>query len=171
MLSPAQISALKETTPSSISCEQTTKLPAELTLAQWALESDWGQHQPGNNCFGIKAYNGCAGIQALETFEVVNGVRLSVVRDFATFPSIEACFHKHADLLTSGKSYAKAWTQYLKTKDLQTFIRQIAPVYATDPDYSKILLQLVVMPEVKAALGSCRGRDLAQPPYGNDRLA
>lgn len=93
-----------------------------------------------------------------------------MVQNFAIFPSLEACFHKHADLLTRGKPYASAWTRYLKTKDRQTLIRQIAPVYATDPDYSKILLQIIVMPEVKAALGSCRGRDLAQPPHGGNTL-
>jgi peptidoglycan hydrolase FlgJ len=170
MLSPAQTAALKEAAASSVSCEQTTKLPAELMLAQWALESDWGKHQPGNNCFGIKAFNGCFGVQSLETFEIVSGVRRSVSQNFATFPCLEACFHKHADLLTGGKPYRSAWAQYLKTKDLQTLICQIAPIYATDPNYSKLLSQLIVMPEVKAALESSR-RDLAQPPHENDTLA
>ncbi len=165
MLSPAQLAALDGAASSSVSCEQTTDLPAELTLAQWALESNWGLHQPGNNCFGIKAYNGCFGVQSLETFEIENGIRVSVVQSFAIFPSLGACFNQHAALLTSGKPYASAWTQYLKTKDRQALICQVAPVYATDPEYSKTLLQIIAMPEVQAALTEAR-RGKLEPGKG-----
>lgn len=171
MLSPAQVAALKEAAASSVSCEQTTNLPAELTLAQWALESEWGQKQPRYNCFGIKAYPGCFAVQPLETFEIFDGVRRSVVQNFAAFPSLEACFRKHADLLTSGKPYASAWTQYLKTRDLQTLIYQIAPIYATDPHYSQVLCELIAMPEVESALASFRRRAPEQPSQGGDTLA
>ncbi len=169
MLSPAQLAALKGAACSSVSCEQATRVPAELTLAQWALESDWGQHQPGNNCFGIKAYSGCFGVQPFETFEIVGGVRRSVVQNFAIFPSLEGCFHYHADLLTSGKPYRSAWTQYLKTKNLQILISQIAPIYATDPNYSKLLRQIIAMPEVRAALAKARADDLK--PANSERAA
>ncbi|MBV8865278.1 MAG: glucosaminidase domain-containing protein [Acidobacteriaceae bacterium] len=162
MLSSAQLAALKRATYSSVSCEQITRLPAELTLAQWALESAWGQHQPGNNCFGIKAYNGCFGVQRLETFEIVDGVRQSVLQNFATFRSLEACFHKHADLLTGTEPYQSAWTRYLKTKDLDKLVRGIAQIYATDPNYSKILFEIISMPQVQIALADAR-RDKLTP--------
>ncbi len=156
MLSSAQLSQLEHAVACSAQCEQTTKVPALLTVAQWALESRWGVHQPGNNCFGIKAYGGCFGVQLLSTFEVVNGVRTAVNREFAVFPSLAACFEKHASLLTSGKVYASAWAHYLETQALETLIRNVAAIYATDPNYAAILLKIIAMPEVKAALARIR---------------
>ncbi len=169
MLSPVQQSALTQAASASVSCEQTTGLPAELTLAQWALESKWGLHQPGNNCFGIKAYSGCFGVQPLETVEIVAGVRVSMIQNFAAFPSLEACFDKHANLLAGGKLYLSPWTQYLKTKDLDSLIRQVASIYATDPNYSKILLQIIAMPEVQAALAKARANE--QKPADGEKAA
>lgn len=38
-----------------VSFEKKYDIPAEITVAQWALESGWGEHQSGsNNYFGIK---------------------------------------------------------------------------------------------------------------------
>lgn len=147
---------LKTAGSSSVSCERSTKVPAGLTIAQWALESGWGEHQPGNNCFGIKSYTGCFGVQELKTIEVIRGVTTVVAGNFATFPSIEACFEKHAGLFTTGRAYARVWAHYLEAGDTQTLIRQIAPIYATDPAYASKLLQVVAMPEVIACLADCR---------------
>ena len=160
MLSPAQMSQLEHAAACSAQCEQITQLPALLTVAQWALESRWGAHQPGNNCFGIKAYAGCFGIQLLSTFEVVNGVRTAVNREFAIFPSLAACFEKHASLLTGSSRYANAWARYVQTHDREALIRDIAPIYATDPNYAMTLLKILAMPEVKAALAKCGGERL-----------
>ena len=155
-LSSAQLLELKLAASSSTRCERLTKLPAEVTLAQWALESGWGTHQPGNNCFGIKEYQGCSGTQLLSTCEVVNGVRVSVKQNFAVFPSLDACFEKHADLLTTGKPYVAAWLQYLKSRDFKTLIRQIAPIYSTAPNYADVLMSIIMMPSVQACLTESR---------------
>lgn len=69
MLTPTQISEVRSAAYASVMCESQTGIPAELTIAQWALESGWGSHQPGNNCFGIKYYEGAPGKQLLETKE------------------------------------------------------------------------------------------------------
>jgi flagellar protein FlgJ len=132
------------------------KVPAELTISQWVLESGWGGHQPGNNCFGIKSYAGCFGVQELKTVEVIRGVSTVVAGNFATFPSIESCFEKHAALFTTGAAYAAVWAEYLKTRDTQTLIRQVAPIYATDPAYASKLLQVIAMQEVSTCLADCR---------------
>ncbi len=160
MLSPAQITNLEGAIHSALACEQKTKLPASLSVAQWVLESKWGATQPGNNCFGIKAYAGCFGVQKLWTVEVVDGVRAPVIREFAMFPSLDACFEKHSALLTSGKAYASAWAHYLQTHDLETLVRQISPIYASDPRYADILLNIIAMKEVKRCLAKYRSTDL-----------
>jgi flagellum-specific peptidoglycan hydrolase FlgJ len=155
-LSPAQTAQLQAAASSSVGCERTTKVPAELTISQWALESGWGEHQPGNNCFGIKAYAGCFGVQQLKTVEVIAGVRTVVAGNFATFSSLEACFEKHASLLRTGTAYEVVWSHYLKSGDTRTLIRQIAPIYATDPQYANKLLEVISMPEVGTCLADCR---------------
>ncbi len=159
MLSPVRMSLLSRAAANSVSCERRANVPAELTIAQWALESGWGIHQPGNNCFGIKAYPGCWGVQTLTTFEVIAGIRKSVVAEFATFLTLEACFEKHAALLTSATPYLGAWFEYRRAPKLETLIRQIAPVYATDPQYAENLLHIVAMPEVAQCLAAARKAD------------
>jgi flagellum-specific peptidoglycan hydrolase FlgJ len=155
-LSPAQAIQLNAAAASAVSCERRTKVPAELTLSQWAVESGWGMHEPGNNCFGIKSYPGCSGVQQLKTVEVIAGVRTVVARDFAVFVSIESCFEKHACLFTTGAAYGPAWAHYLKSGDTEALIRQVAPIYATDPQYANKLVQVLAMPEVRACLADFR---------------
>ncbi|HEX4164299.1 MAG TPA: glucosaminidase domain-containing protein [Bryobacteraceae bacterium] len=155
MLSPLQLGALKRAAASAVLCERATKIPAELTVAQWALESGWGAHQPGNNCFGIKAYPGCFGIQSLETVEFVGGVRRVLLQPFATFPSLDACFAEHASLF-SRAPYQKIFAAQSANPNLTRLISQVSAVYATDPNYSTLLLEIISMPAVTGALALCR---------------
>jgi flagellar protein FlgJ len=156
MLLEKQIQSLKQAVQGALQCEAATQLPAELTVAQWALETGWGVHQPANNCFGIKAYSGCYGVQTLSTVEVIHGVSSNVEKAFATFPSLNACFQKHSEIITRELSYRKAWQQYLASRDWRTLVRQIAPIYATGPTYAERLLEIVNMNEVKSALAEER---------------
>ena len=82
MLAPLQLLRLKQAAHDAVICEIGTRLPAELTVAQWALESGWGSHQPGDNCFGIKVYDGCFGVQSLQTIEEVNGSKSELLQTF-----------------------------------------------------------------------------------------
>ena len=58
MLTPLQLVRLAAAANSAVLCEQSTGLPAEITVAQWAIESAWGASAPGNICVGINAYPG-----------------------------------------------------------------------------------------------------------------
>lgn len=155
MLSATQKNQLARAAAGSVASEHKTGIPAELSVAQWALETGWGAHQPGNNCFGIKVYPGCFAIQLLNTVEYVGGVRTLVKEPFATFPSLDACFEKHADVLTKG-SYAGALRTYRRSHDLSLLIRQVSSIYATDPQYAASLLAILAMPDVKQALAVAR---------------
>jgi flagellum-specific peptidoglycan hydrolase FlgJ len=84
MLTPSQLDRLAAAAQSACLCEQTTGLPAEITVAQWAIESGWGASAPGNNCFGIKAYPGCQ-VQRFPTHEVIDGERKTLTLECATF--------------------------------------------------------------------------------------
>lgn len=159
MLTPSQLERLSAAAQSACLCEQTTELPAEITVAQWAIESGWGAAAPGNNCFGIKAYPGCQ-VQRFPTHEVIDGERKTLTLEFAAFDSLQACFEKHARLITCGASYARAWANFAASKALVSLINEVAPVYATDPGYADKLREIISMHEVQAALKSVRSKEV-----------
>lgn len=128
MLTEQQRLNLLDAAATAVATAEATNLPARLTVAQWAQESGWGEHAPGCNCFGIKAYYGCYGTQMLKTTEGDNNT--PVDQTFATFPSLYACFNYHAQLITKKARYKKAWEEYQQTQELDKFARNIAPIYA-----------------------------------------
>lgn len=177
---------LAEATAAAVSAENLTGAPAELLLAQWALESGWGDHSPGNNCFGVKTYPGCYGRQLLKTpewftdaeakdflargdgrtavadplstFVTAQGRRKYACQDwFATFPTLAACFTKRALLFSAGR-YKQFGDAYSQDRDLPKLIKGIAPIYATAPDYGSTLLKLIGQGNVQAALNVARGK-------------
>jgi len=135
--------SIKEAKSAAEESEKLTGCPSKLSLAQWALESGWGKHSPGNNCFGIKEYTGCYGVQELMTTEVYSGVTRHLPQKFATFKNLSDCFVKHAKLITESKYYSKAWMGYKLDKNITKLVEGIAPVYSTSPTYSKDILSLI----------------------------
>lgn len=133
-----------------IECERQTKLPAKLTLAQWALESGWGEHQPGNNCFGIKAMTGRPE-QQLGTVEYIHGTRENVTQPFAVFDTLGDCFNVHAILITCGKRYSGPWDDYEENGDIEMLVKAISPIYSTSPTYATQILNLMQSAEIQSA--------------------
>jgi len=115
------------------------KVPASVSIAQWILESGWGAHSPGNNCFGIKRLPGY-NIQTLMTTEFYGGAYHKVPQVFAAFPSIAAAFEVHAKLLAQSHTYAPAMAAL---PDLGAFVQRMAAHYATDPAYGMKILNLI----------------------------
>lgn len=138
--------------------ETETRCPMELTIPQWADESGWGAHQPGNNCFGIKCAAGHPG-QRLTTEEYLHSSQQPVTegQEFETFPSLTACFDRHAQLITTGKPYAVPWSRYLVTGNKAELIEFVARIYATDPAYWAKLKAIGNMPDVIDAIDAARG--------------
>jgi flagellum-specific peptidoglycan hydrolase FlgJ len=173
--------------PAALAAERATGCPAELTVAQCVLESGYLTHAPGNNCFGIKSYEGCFGTQLLDTSEWLtsdeaahfvargegrsailvlparsrmNGRKLYACRDvFATFPTLAHCFAYHGELLQRGV-YRDAWERYQRDHDLDALIRGVARHYATDPQYALVVAQIARAPLLAAAV--VQGRNAAQ---------
>lgn len=113
------------------------KVPASITLAQWAVESAWGASMPpdSNNPFGIKAVSGQAGVDA-GTREVFGGQDVSIVARFRKFETLAEAFDLHGKLLATNKVYAPAMAQ---TGDPDAFADALTGVYATDPKYGYTL--------------------------------
>lgn len=117
-----------------------TGIPASVSIAQWAVESAWGVRCTGmNNYFGIKATPGqpqtlCA------THEVIGGKRVLVNAAFAVYGSLEDAFTAHAALLAHNPRYAVARALL---PDVEAFVNAMAPIYATDPGYAALILQII----------------------------
>ncbi len=109
------------------------KVPASVTLAQWAVESAWGASMPpdSNNPFGIKAVAGQAGVDA-GTREVEGGQSIHITASFRKFDNLEQAFDLHGKLLASNKVYAPAMAQ---AANPDAFADALTGVYATDPEY------------------------------------
>ena len=109
------------------------KVPASITLAQWAVESAWGASMPpdSNNPFGIKAAPGQAGVDA-GTREVIDGQDIRIVAKFRRFETIAEAFDLHGKLLATNRVYAPAMAL---AADPDAFADALTGVYATDPKY------------------------------------
>lgn len=113
--------------------------PAGVTVAQAALESNWGQSRlsrDAHNYFGIKAHGSLPWIE-LPTHEAKNGALVRTVARFARYDSMEACFADRQRILAKVAVYADARAC---AADPEAFIRALARHWATDPRYAEKLL-------------------------------
>jgi len=121
--------------------QNTWKIPAAVTLAQWALESSWGKSMPSgsNNPFGIKAVAGEPFVEA-QTREVIDGKDVTIKAKFRKFASMNDAFDQHGRLLATAKPYAHART-LIGNPD--AFADALTGVYATDPNYGTLLKRIM----------------------------
>jgi hypothetical protein len=134
------------------SAQQKYGIPAEVTYAQWQLESGSGKHTPpgSNNPFGIKASPGQPGVNAWTT-EIVNGKAERVMARFAKFASLADAFEAHARLLATSSKYAAA----RKLEDNPyAFANALTGVYATDPTYGGKLGQIIAQISAQSGGGN-----------------
>ena len=85
-------------------------IPASVLLAQWALESGWGEHMPGGSCnpFGEKMPIGSTGGVQAETTEDIGGNVVTLKQPFRAFLSIDDAFDFHAEHLATSHWYIPA---------------------------------------------------------------
>lgn len=134
IVSPDVIAAAK-------AAQAATRVPASVSIGQYALESGWGKHMPpgSNNPFGVKGFHDPDPVWA-ETTEVIGGVAKRVSQPFRRYASIAEAFLEHAQLLANAPVYAAAMAAL---PDLTAFVRAMAVHYATDPQYGQKLLGLI----------------------------
>lgn len=114
------------------------KIPASISIAQWAVESGRGQHMPpgSNNPFGIKAGAGQPSV-TVRTREVdKHGHDYFINAPFRKFATIAEAFDEHGRLLATSSHYAGARS---KLPDADAFADALTGVYATDPHYGALL--------------------------------
>ncbi len=124
--------------PQAADAQRRTGIPASVSLAQAALESNWGKSklaQDGKNLFGIKAGRGWKGrVVLMPTREYLGGAWHTVTAQWRAYPNWQASIEDHARFLLENPRYVPA----LRLVD---FPRQFATAlqtcgYATDPAYA-----------------------------------
>jgi flagellum-specific peptidoglycan hydrolase FlgJ len=174
------LDAIARMCEAAVAVEKTSGCPAEMLVAQCAIESNWLQNAPANNALGFKSYPNEYGRQLLKTREwltddqaaefaanldgrsiialgpALGDKKLYAITDwFATFPSLEACFAHRAERWQAGQNLA--WVKaFHTTGDLPTMLRAMASGYSTSPTYADALLSVLAMQEVQDGLAKAR---------------
>ena len=134
--------------PAAQRASQASGMPAQLIMAQAALESGWGKREirsddgkTSYNLFGIKADKSWKGLVVeATTTEYVNGVAQKTQATFRAYRSYEESLSDYARFLTSNPRYANV----LATRDPAEAAHGLQRAgYATDPDYGGKLVRLM----------------------------
>jgi len=117
------------------------RVPASITLAQWAVESGFGMHMPGgsNNPFGMKAVAGDPFVLAT-THEFYHGRYVTIQARFRKFVNFADAFDAHAKLLATKRPYINAMSH---VSNPDAFAKALTGVYATDPHYGSTLITVM----------------------------
>lgn len=146
---PAHVAEfLRELRGPAQAASRTTGVPAELILAQAALETGWGRNEiptgDGNNSynlFGIKTGSQWQGETTdITTTEYVDGRAVKIVDRFRVYDDFEAAFTDYARLIGDNPRYAGVVTA--SNADAAARALQ-AGGYATDPAYADKLIAIM----------------------------
>ena len=120
---------LTEVARIAVRLEQQTACPAQLLIAQWAIESKWGEKPVGHaNYFGVKRAARHTQWCTIETREVVNGSSVIENLEFADYDSLADSCRDYTWLITQGAPYHAAWARYQADHDLHTLIVAVAGI-------------------------------------------
>ena len=134
--------------PAAQRASQASGVPAQLIMAQAALESGWGKREiraedgkTSFNVFGIKADKSWKGpVVETTTTEYVNGAAQKTQARFRAYGSYEESFADYARFLTSNPRYANV----LATPDAAAAAHGLQRAgYATDPNYGGKLVRIM----------------------------
>jgi flagellar protein FlgJ len=117
-----------------------TGIPAEVILAQSALESNWGRTVKGNAYFGIKGKSITGNSTTFSTHEVtLSGQRVSEIDEFRAYASYAEAADDYASLIQRRFTAA-----FAHRNDPERFAEAVARQgYATDPQYAKKLKSII----------------------------
>ena len=144
---------LNEVARIAVRLDQQTGCPPQLMIAQWAIESAWGEKPVGHaNYFGIKKADRHTKCCTVPTREVINGKSVVENLEFADYDSLEDSCRDYAWLITHATPYQTAWQQYQHDHDLEGLIVAVARVYASDPHYAEDVIAISRQRNVSQAL-------------------
>jgi len=189
-LNPAHQKNLEEITQIAVKIENETGFPAEAMVAQWAIESEWGERPAcRQNYFGIKRSSrnklGCTArtSEVLSAHQVEQwnrlhpdappirgqpagsgGMRVETSQQFADYRTLEESCRDYAWMIQNAPPYGVAWARYTATKDPKRLLAELAGIYWSDPDYVKKANAVLNQTEVVDALATARAPSLPSTP-------
>jgi flagellar protein FlgJ len=106
-----------------------------VTIAQRALESNWGRKAKGNAYFCVKGKSPKGKSVAFATHENYDGKSVKINDSFRSYDSLEQSADDYGRFLSVNKRYAAAFSY---PNDPEKFIHEVAKVgYATYSSYEK----------------------------------
>ena len=155
-------SRLREVACIAVSLEAQTGCPAQLLIAQWAVESEWGSKPVGRaNYFGVKAHPQAAQTCTVWTREVVDGETVRCQQLFADYGSLEDSCRDYARLITAGAPYRAGWERYQREHDLGALIAAVAARYSTSPQYAALVTAIAGQTNVANAIAAAHREETA----------
>lgn len=141
-----KVNFIKKVAPIAESEQQQNHVLASITIAQAALESDWGQSelsQKYNNLFGVKGTGTNSAM--MTTKEYVNGQWITVKASFAVYPSWGASIEAHTKLLVDGlEGDTNHYQEVINVSNYKETAEALqANGYATDPNYAQKLIAII----------------------------
>lgn len=137
---------IKQVAPTAEKEQRKYHVYASVTIAQAALESNWGQSelaQKYNNLFGVKG----TGINSalMTTKEYVNGQWITIKANFVVYPSWQKSIEAHTALLVNGiDGDQNHYQQVINAQSYQQAAEALQQSgYATDPDYAQKLITII----------------------------
>jgi len=136
--------------------EAGAKFP-ECVCAQWALESGWGKHFSGTwNAFGLKGSG-----STVNTQEFINGKWITIQAGFIDFPDLTTCVHYLVDRWYKDFGRFKGVNRATSRNECAQLL--VKEGYATDPDYSTKLIQIM-----DRQLQNSGGKQDSKDPHNNN---
>lgn len=134
-----------------------TGVPAQVMIAQAALETGWGENmiggekEPSRNLFGIKADERWNGDKVeITTTEYRDGLPLKEKADFRAYPDYASSFEDYASFLNENPRYQKVLQQ---ADDPQAFAQALQDAgYATDPAYADKIQNIMERPTLGSVI-------------------
>jgi hypothetical protein len=109
----------------------------EVVAAQWALESSWGKHTSGTyNYFGLKGSG-----TTVNTQEFINGQWVTIKAGFLDFPDLYTCVCYLVDRWYKDYGTYNGVNRATNRNECAQLL--VTEQYATDPDYSTKLIQIM----------------------------
>lgn len=139
---------LEQLVPTAQRLQRQYGILTSVSLAQAALESDFGQSQLSadyNNLYGVKTEGDDPQSIMFETLEYVDDEWVTIEDYFKVYPSWEASMESHAELIYYGTSWNPDFYSAVLEED--TYYAQAQGLqssgYATDPTYADKIVDMI----------------------------
>nr|WP_282556364.1 glycoside hydrolase family 73 protein [Weissella fangxianensis] len=138
---------IKKIAPEAQKLEKQYGLLSSISIAQAALESNWGQSELSskyNNFFGVKSSAEQPSV-TLATKEYENNQWITINDSFRVYNSWQDSMAAHAQLLVNGTSdNPQRYATVIQAKDYKTAANGLVTGgYATDPTYADKIIHMI----------------------------